>query len=201
MRKKILLSCIYLCLLLLVVGCENSNRNKIYDDIINEITKQGLINNNLKYITSKSPNDLITTDDYNKYYFYIDNDLYNNYKYYWLEDVNENEYYNGYNSNLDETGEYVLKAINIREMLYENDCTDCYDTKLINNLNLNKNNKYYLVNFYDKAIYVKWITKHENKNNFNIYDWFEIDENSLDEKYIVYKSNNKWKYEKLEEIN
>lgn len=200
MKNKIFLIVLIGILCLGLTGCSNDDkqRDKIYDNIINELSKNNLISNDWKYVASDYSPDLLGDDRSNKYYFYIDKTLYDTYKYYWLEDVDKSVYYDGYNSELDENGDHILKSVHIQELEYEEDCDNCYLTKIITSENLDKDKSYYSVSIYDKAIYAKWVIKYENKKDYTIYDWFKVDRDSLTKRYIFYQENGKWIFKLLE---
>lgn len=126
-----------------------------------------------------------TPNYYDKYYFYIDKDLYNNYKDYWLEDVPEEDFYESYNESLLNTGDYVQHCINI----YLISCEEDEDYR---GVQLKKNTEYYLTTVYENALYYQYISRFQDKDNFFSNANFRVDENSVKAEILYHKEGKRW---------
>ena len=167
-------------------------REDIYDSIPKELLNRNLISKNLKYVGYEYGWKYEWIDKTDKYYFYIDNDNYDKYKNYWLEGIDKSEYTDKYNKNLATYGDYAFKAININDLVYKSDVE-------YGNVHLTANKTYYLVQIYDEAIYYKYVSAVDEKDEtkYYIYSASSFKEDSISKEYIFHQENNKWKIEEL----
>lgn len=161
-----------------------------YENIIQELFDNNLISNNWQYAGQDSEWGLIGSVKNHKYYFYINNEDYDNYKYYWDFPNDDNlKYYKGYNEHLKNTGDYVFHMIELSELKYSEDVD-------YGNIHLAKDNTYYLVKIYDKALYYKYVYKTNEDGSF-IEVKSDYDRDSLLKEYIFHSQNNEWIIEEL----
>ena len=161
-----------------------------YGSIIQELFDKNLINNNWKYAGQNSEWGLLGSVKNHKYYFYINKEDYDNYKYYWdFSNENNSKYYEGYNEFLKNTGDYIFHMIELEELKYSEDID-------YGNMHLNKNNIYYLIEIYDKALYYKYVARSTDKGNI-IEVKSDYDRDSLLKEYIFHNQNNKWVIDEL----
>lgn len=165
-------------------------REDIYNSIITILSQNNLISSNWIYVSDGYGWGMESLNRSDKYYFYINNENYEKYKYYWLEDVDKSEYREGYNEDLLEFGDYIFHAINISDLSYNSDID-------YGNVHMSKNKTYYLVQFYNNAIYYKYISDYKNENYYGIVSDFELNYGSLSNEYIFYQENGQFIVEKL----
>lgn len=165
-------------------------REDTYDSIPKELISKKMIPENWKYVDSAYGWSGEHYDKEDKYYFYIEEELYNLYKYYWLEGVESSEFSKDYNKELGECGSQVFHLINVQSLSYSSDID-------YGNVQMYKDKTYYLVEIYEKAIYYKYIPRFKDINNYAIMSAFKYDRDSLLKEYIFYKDNNEWIIEEL----
>lgn len=171
---------------------EKQTREKNFENIAEELFKNNLISNNLKFISYKYGWNNNFADKTDKYYFYIDGNDYDEYKHYWLEGIDESQYTYGYNAELLENGDYVFKVVNIKEETYASDIEHY-------NVQLKANKTYYFVNIYEEGLYFKRVSGQEANGDFkyNIDGVFKYKEESISNMYVFYQENGNWNFEKL----
>lgn len=162
-----------------------------YDSIRKELSEKNLIDENLVYLDSRydSQGALPIRDKKNRWYFYIDENNYDKYKKYWLEGIKKSEYTLGYNENLDEYGDYVFTIVNIQELFHTEDTEEGDEYQ---NIYLDGNTTYYLVDIYDEGIYYKVITGSAespyDSTRYSLGDWPV-------NRYFVHKEKGEWIFE------
>lgn len=168
--------------------------SETYDSIPDELLVEKILSEDYIFVGKKSPWGYKSTDVSRKYYFYINEEKYDEYKHYWLEDIDESDYRDDYNSGLSSYGDYVFKAVLVSDLCYEDDT-------YYGNVFLEANKTYYLVNIYDEAIYYKYIRESGSKENLKYSDYvgFNVKEESLSAKYIFQKNNDHWSIQEVVE--
>ena len=163
-------------------------REDIYDSIPKELINRNMFPNDLMYVGSAYGWVFLSTNESDKYYFYIDDYNYDVYKHYWLEGIDKEDYTDNYNRDLIDYGSYIFKAINVSDLIYTDDVE-------YRNVHLTANKKYYLVQIYDEAIYYRWLSK--AGEGYIVFSKFNCKNDSLSKEYIFYEENNKWEVEEL----
>lgn len=167
-------------------------REELYDSIPKELFNKGLLSKDLKFVNYRYGWGMELTDKTDKYYFYIDSNNYNKYKNYWLEGIDKYQYRDKYNVGLANHGDYVFAAININDLSYKSDVE--YE-----NVHLQANKTYYLVQIYDETIYYEYVSALDvnNETKYYVYSASNCKEDRISKEYIFHQENEKWIIEEL----
>lgn len=123
-------------------------------------------------------------NEYDQYNFYIDEENYNDYRRYWLEDVPEEEYRDGLNADLWETGDRVQHCINIYQLRYESDVDYM-------GVALKKDTDYYLVSVYEHTVFFRHVYAFGESETYGVSCGFSLGDESP-RRMLYHQEGSRW---------
>lgn len=178
------LGLLVLCLFLFSACGMDPEHKKAYDELQGQLLEE-VGEENWKQTGEVCGWGMETPNEYNRYYFYIDEEKYPMYKHYWLEDIPPKSYKEGMNSGLDTAGDKVQYCINVKMLRYKEDID-------YGGVAVKKDTDYFLVKVYDRAIYYVTVGRGISEDSHMIESVFDIDESSLRRKMLCHKERGKW---------
>ncbi len=192
-KTAAVLALILLCVFLFSACGMDPKHKKAYEELQEKLLEE-VGEENWKLTGEACGWGMESVNEYNRYYFYIDENLYHKYKDYWLEDVPTEAYREGMNSSLGEAGDKVQHCINVYMLRYESDID-------YGGVAVKKNTDYFLVHVYDHAVYYMDVGRTLGKGARMIETKFNIDESSLSRKMLCHKRFGRWIMEDIPKEN
>ena len=163
---------------------EREQLHETYDAILNELSEQGYIHSDWRFVGTASDSTW-GADKRNRNYFYIDADKYKDYSFYWSGEYEKSDLY--------ETGDQVFYMVSMTILNYSDDVD-------YGNVHLKGRQTYYLVDIYDKALYFVQRTDYDNGSSSR-QPHFTYDADSLSHRFVFYKDDKGLKMEEVMEMD